>query len=57
MFRDQLGEETLELMRRYKDRFGHDVPTMYLPAQDERELQDIIAHALRTQVPLPVRTH
>jgi hypothetical protein len=55
MFREQLNDETLCLMKEYKQRFGCDVPTMYLPVTNEIELQAMIRHAMRAQRPLPVR--
>lgn len=55
MFRDQLGQETLDLMEEYKKRFGCEVPTMYLSATEERDLQAIIRHAIRSDRAIPVR--
>ncbi len=55
MFRDQLGDATLRLMQDYKERFGCDVPTMYLSTTDEDDLQAMIRHALRAETPIPVR--
>ncbi len=55
MYRDQLGQETLSLMDEYRERFGIDVPTMYLAVDKEHELQALIRHAIRSERPIPVR--